>query len=102
MNRKQQDVIEYLLAENQVLKEQLEATGKKLCLNNRQRRELAKRGKALGWQGLKKYATLVTPETILAWHRKLVALKYTAKRRINTDGAEAHGGRPRAVRKVRR
>ena len=32
------------------------------------------------------YATLVRPETILAWHRKLVALKYTAKRKIRTDG----------------
>ena len=41
MNRKQQNVIEYLLAEKQVLKEQLEITGKKLRLNNRERRELA-------------------------------------------------------------
>jgi hypothetical protein len=29
--------------------------------------------------------TLVTPETILAWHRKLVALKYAAKKRIRTE-----------------
>jgi len=28
---------------------------------------------------------LVRPETILSWHRKLVALKYTAKHHINTD-----------------
>jgi len=73
-------MIEYLLEENKVLKEQFDATGKKLRLNNHQRRGLAKRGKALGWALLQEYATLVRPETILAWHRKLVALKYTAKR----------------------
>jgi len=85
MNRKQQAVIEYLLDENRVLKQQLDQTGKKLKLNNCQRRNLAKKGKRLGWALLQEYATLVTPGTILAWHRKLVALKYTAKRRINTD-----------------
>jgi len=85
MNRKQQAVIEYLLEENRVLKQQLEQTGKKLKLNNCQRRNLAKKGKKLGWALLQEYATLVTLSTIMAWHRKLVALKYTAKRRIKTD-----------------
>lgn len=88
MNRKQQAVIEYLLEENRVLKEQFEATGKKLSLTNKQRRNLAKKGKKLGWKQLQAYATLVTPATIMAWHRKLVALKYTAKRKINTKGQE--------------
>ena len=40
MNRKQQKVIEYLLEENQVLKQQFESTGKKLRLDNHQRRNL--------------------------------------------------------------
>lgn len=31
------------------------------------------------------YATIVTPDVILYWHRKLVALKYTFKRKIKTD-----------------
>ncbi len=39
MNRKQQAVIEYLLEENRTLKQQFESTGKKLRLNNHQRRE---------------------------------------------------------------
>jgi hypothetical protein len=78
-------VIEYLLEENRVLKQQFDQTGKKLCLDNHQRRQLAKRGKAMGWAHLQKYATLVRPETILAWHRKLVVLKYTAKHRTKTD-----------------
>jgi putative transposase len=86
MNRQQQAVIEYLLQENRILKEQFDRTGRKLRLDNRQRRELAKRGKAMSWSDLQAYATLVRPETILAWHRKLVALKYTARRKIRTEG----------------
>ena len=88
MNRKQQDVIAYLYAENEILKEQLETKGVKLKLSNTQRRKLAKRGKKLGRKGLMQYASIVTPDTILYWHRKLVALKYTAKRKINTARQE--------------
>jgi hypothetical protein len=88
MNRKQHDVIMYLHAENEILKEQLDKKGVKLKLSNTQRRKLAKRGKKLGRKGLMEYASIVTPETILYWHRKLVALKYTAKRKINTERQE--------------
>ncbi len=87
-NRKQLDVINYLHAENEILKEQLEKKGIKLTLSNTQRRKLAKRGKKLGRRGLMQYASIVTPDTILYWHRKLVALKYTAKRKINTERQE--------------
>lgn len=85
MNRKQQDLIDYLHAENVLLKQQLEKKGVKLDLDNTQRRKLAKAGQKLGRKRLMEYATIVTPDTILRWHRKLVALKYTAKRRIKTD-----------------
>jgi hypothetical protein len=61
VNRKQQKVIEYLLEENRVLKQQFESTGKKLRLDNHQRRNLAKRGKAMGWPQLLQYATSVRP-----------------------------------------
>ncbi|HAV14336.1 MAG TPA: hypothetical protein DCX06_12715 [Opitutae bacterium] len=88
MNRKQHDVIMYLHAENEILKEQLAKKGVKLKLSNIQRRKLAKRGKKLGRKGLLEYASIVTPDTILYWHRKFVALKYTAKRKINTERQE--------------
>jgi hypothetical protein len=84
MNRKQHDVIMYLHAENEILKEQLDKKGVKLKLSNAQRYKLAKKGKKLGRQGLMQYASIVTPDTILAWHRKLVAMKYTAKRMMKT------------------
>jgi hypothetical protein len=85
MSRKQQNVIEYLLEENRILKEQFDKTGKKLRLTNRHRGELARKGKLIGWKQLVEYASIARPDTIYAWHRKLVALKYTAKRKINTE-----------------
>jgi hypothetical protein len=80
INRHQQEVIEYLLTENQVLKEKL---GKKrILLTDDQRRRLAVKGKTLGRKALRELTTIVTPDTILRWHRQLVAKKwdYSAKR----------------------
>ena len=66
-------------AENQVLTEQLK--GKRLRLTDDQRRKLAIRGRALGRKLLAEVATIVSPETILAWHRKLIAQKWTFLRK---------------------
>ena len=63
INQQQQEVIEYLRAENQVLKE---LHGKRrLLLNDDQRRRLAVKGKVLGRKLLKQIATIVTPDTLL-------------------------------------
>jgi hypothetical protein len=64
VNQQQQDVIEYLEEENRVLREQLGR--KRLRLNDDQRR-LAVRAKKLGRRVLRELATIVTPETLLAW-----------------------------------
>ena len=77
MNRNQQDVIEYLQEEIRVLKESL---GKKPRFNDHQRRRLAIKGKRLGRQALDGFSSLVTPNTLLAWHRRLVAQKYDGSR----------------------
>jgi hypothetical protein len=74
MNRQQQEVIEYFRTENQVLKEKL---GKKrILLDDDQRRRLAVKGKVLGRKRLEEVGTLFTPDTILRWHRMLVANKW--------------------------
>ena len=86
MNQRQQQVIEYLREENRVLREQL--GNRRVLFNDDQRRRLAIRAKRLGRKLLAEVATLVTPDTLLAWHRRLIAQKY--------DGHEKRGpGRPR-------
>jgi len=74
INRQQQIVIEYLRTENQVVKEKL---GKnRLLLNDDQRRRLAVKRKLLGRKRLEEISPLFTPDTILRWHRTLVARKW--------------------------
>jgi putative transposase len=86
MNQHQLQVIDYLREENRVLREQL--GDRRLGLNDDQRRRLAAKAKTLGRKILAEVATIVTPETLLAWHRKLIARKY--------DGsAKRAPGRPR-------
>jgi transposase InsO family protein len=79
VNRHQLEVIEYMREENRVLKAQL--GGRRLRLTDAQRRRLASRGHALGRAVLAQVATLVTPDTILRWHRQLIARKWTTPRR---------------------
>src|SRR5215467_15697098 len=91
MNQQQQDAIDFLREENRILREQL--GGRRLRLNDAQRRRLASKAKRLGRKMLAAVATLVTPEILLAWHRKLIAQKY--------DGSLRRGpGRPRTPGKI--
>ncbi len=72
LNRYQANVIDYLIEQNQVL---LELHGSKCPrLNDDQRRRLAVKAKAVGRKGLFEIPTLFLPDTILGWHRKLVAI----------------------------
>jgi transposase InsO family protein len=91
MNQRQLQVIEYLREENRVLREQL-GEGR-LRLTDSQRRRLAAKAKGLGRKLLAEVATIVTPETLLRWHRRLIAQKY--------DGSGKRGsGRPRTAAEI--
>ena len=91
VNRRQLAVIDYLKEENRVLREQL--GGRRLRLNDDQRRRLAVKGKALGRKVLQQMAGIVTPDTILRWYRTLVAKK--------VDGSKKRGrGRPRTAEEI--
>ena len=74
MTKAQQELIDYVITENQVLKEKLGA--KRILLNDDQRRRLAVKGKILGRKRLQEMGTLFTPDTILRWHCQLVAQKW--------------------------
>ena len=93
VSRQQQDVIEYLKAENRALLEQL--GGRRLRFTDAQRRRLARRAKALGRRQLREISPIVTPDTLLRWYRELVAQKY--------DGSARRGpGRPRIAGEIQR
>jgi transposase InsO family protein len=63
---------EYLVTENRILRNQI--TGR-VRLTNSERKTLAEIGQKLGKKALQEVATIVKPDTILAWHRRLVAQK---------------------------
>ncbi len=67
---------------------------RRLRFTDDQRRRLAAKGQALGRRVLHELGTIVTPETILRWCRRLVARKY--------DGSgKRRPGRPRVMDVIR-
>lgn len=85
LNRQQQEIVAYLVEENRILRAQL--GGHRLQLTDDERRRLAVRGQSLGRRVLRQVATIVTPDTLLRWHRRLIAQKWTyANRRPRRAG----------------
>src|SRR5207302_8631667 len=74
---------EYLVTENRILRNQI--TGR-VRLTDGERKTLADIGQKLGKQALKEVATIVKPDTILAWHRRLVAQKFDGSSQRKTPG----------------
>jgi transposase InsO family protein len=73
----------YLVTENRLLRQQI--TGR-VRLSNAERKTLAELGKKLGKQALAEVATIVKPDTILAWHRKLIAQKFDGSQQRQSPG----------------
>src|SRR5882672_8082566 len=91
MNQHQHRVIEYLIEENRVFREQM--GNRRVRFSDDQRRRLAAKAKKLGRKLLAEITTIVTPATLLAWHRKLIAQKY--------DGSSyRRPGRPRTAMEI--
>ena len=86
LQRQQAATIDYLKAENRMLRARL--GGRRIVFTDAERRQLAEKARALGRKALHELGTIVTPETLLRWHRELVARKWTFVERRNL-------GRPR-------
>ena len=72
--------IEYLVAENRILRDQIKG---RLQLSDAERQTLAEIGARLGKQALAEVATIVQPDTILGWNRKLAARSSMAPSSVN-------------------
>jgi hypothetical protein len=68
---------DYLLAENRILRQQIPG---RVQLTDKDRKELAEIGAELGKKALAEIATVATPNTILAWHRKFADQKVSGPR----------------------
>ena len=92
INQQQRDVIDYLREENRVLREQLGP--RRVRFTDDQRVRLAAKAKKLGRRALAEISSLVTPDTLLTWHRALIARKY--------DGPpKGRPGRPGVMAEIR-
>ena len=85
---------EYLVTENRLLRTQLK--GRVRLRSDGERKTLAEIGYKLGKQALVEVATIVKPETILGWHRKLVAQQFdgSAQRKAPGDRRLTQSWRP--------
>jgi transposase InsO family protein len=92
LHHEQHEIIAYLREENRVLKAQLRT--RRVRLTDDDRRRLAAIGARLGRRVLTQVATIVTPDTILRWHRQLIAKKWTY--------ATRRPGRPGVLAEIRR
>ena len=92
INRRQQQVIDYLLEENRTLHAKL--GGKRIRFTDSERRRLAALALPIGRKRLKSLATLATPDTLMRWYNQLIAKQF--------DGSEQRNplGRPRVSDKI--
>ena len=89
--RRQLIVIEFLQAENRLLKARL--SGKRIRFTDAERALLARKAKAVGRKALWELDTLVSPDTLMRWHRRLVAQKWDFSKRRGP-------GRPGIMREI--
>ena len=74
---------EYLVTENRILRNQIKG---RVRLSDGERKTLADIGQKLGKQALEEVSTIVKPDTILGWHRALVAQKFDGSQQRKAPG----------------
>jgi hypothetical protein len=91
LDRREREAVAYLIEENRILRRQLRP--RRLHLTGADRRRLAARAHRVGRAALREIATIARPDTLLRWHRRLIARKWTYDRR---------GGRRGVLLEIRR
>jgi putative transposase len=84
LNRREREAVAYLIEENRLLRRQLGT--RRLRLTDDDRRRLAARAYRVGRPALREFATIATPDTLLRWHRQLIARKWTYASRSGRRG----------------
>jgi putative transposase len=84
LDRREREAVAYLIEENRLLRRQL--GDRRLRLTDDDRRRLAARAYRLGRAALRDIATIATPDTLLRWHRQLIARKWTYARKFGQRG----------------
>ena len=74
---------EYLVTEHRILRNQIKG---RIRLSDGERKALAEIAQKLGKQALEAVARIVKPDTILPWHRKLVAQKFDGSKHRTAPG----------------
>jgi putative transposase len=90
VHRHQLIVIEFLQSENRLLKDRLR--GRRIRFTDAERALLVRKAKAVGRKALLELDTIVSPDTLLRWHRRLVAQKwnFAARRGPGRPGIMRH------------
>jgi len=91
LDQRQQEAVAYLIEENRILRGHVRG---RIRLTEEERRRLAVHGHRLGRRHLRDVVTIVTPDTILRWHRQLIARKWTYEK--------GRRGRPGVLAEIRR
>jgi putative transposase len=84
LDRREREAVWYLIEENRLLRRQLGT--RRLDLTDDDRRRLAARAHRVGRRALRDIATIATPDTLLRWHRQLIAHKWTHARTAGRRG----------------
>ena len=84
LHRREREAVAYLIEENRLLRRQLGTRRPRLTDDDRRR--LAARAYRVGRAALREIATIATPDTLLRWHRQLIARKWSYARRPGRRG----------------
>jgi hypothetical protein len=89
LQRQQAATIDYLKAENRVLRERL--GGRRIIFTDVERRRLAEKARVLERKALHELGTIITPDTLLRWHRELGAKELRARLKSNASMGQNAG-----------